>query len=138
MTVPSSHRSPKSDPDLPWSWSAQDSNTLLDHGGWRAMALAHAWYDGSEQDPPRRKSDYKLPHHKRIDGRLRVVLAGVRSAMNILAATRFQPQDYQVKLPAQEVRAVYEHLAIHLQQFDQEPPDILKGWSPSDGWPPAG
>lgn len=139
MAVPAPHRSPTADHGIVWDWSdhaPRYTDELIAHGGWDAMARAHAWYDGSEDDPPTRKVAYKLPHHRLIDGRLRVVLEGVRSAMNILAAARFQPGDYRVDLPADEVRAVYEHLATHLREFDEEPPAILRGWSPSDGWPP--
>lgn len=71
-----------------------------------------------------------------VDGRVRVVLGGVRAAMNILAATRFQPDDYRLDIPASDVSAVYEHLAVHREEFDQEPPAILDGWTPAQGWPP--
>jgi hypothetical protein len=37
-------------------------------------------------------------------------------------------------LPAEEVRAVYEHLAEHYRQFGRRRPQILKGWSPQQGW----
>lgn len=136
--MPPPHHSPTADADLPWDWSANSAgytDDLLEHRGWEAMVLAHAWNDGSG-DPATRKSAYKLPHHRLLDGRLRVVLNGVRAAMNILAATRFQPRDYQVHLPASEVEDVYRHLAVHLEEFDEEPPAILEGWSSAEGWPP--
>ncbi|MDP9022433.1 MAG: hypothetical protein M3N57_07015 [Actinomycetota bacterium] len=140
MTAPPPHETPRADRDLEWDWSSNATdytNELLDEGGWGSMAAAHAWSDTSDnEDPPQTKQAYKLPHHRVIDGQIRVVLEGVRSAMNILAATRFQPQDYRVDLPADEVAGVYEHLAAHLRQFDEDPPDILKGWSSDDGWPP--
>lgn len=138
MPVPEPHRSPKADANLPWDWSdhaPRYTDELIDHGGWEAMVTAHAWH-AAAGDPPTRKGDFKLPHHRVLEGRVRVVLEGVRSAMNILAATRFQPGDYQLKIPASEVREVYEHLAVHLEEFDEEPPAILDGWSAEDGWPP--
>jgi len=64
-----------------------------------------------------------------IDGRLKVVFAGVERAMNVFASTRFGGE-VAVKLPAGEVRAVYEHYG----QFGRRPPQILKGWSPQEGW----
>jgi hypothetical protein len=100
------------------------------------MALAHAWYKDTDGGLPRKKSAYKLPHHRLLDGKVRVVLLGVKAAVNILAATRFDPDRYRVNLPAEEVPAVYEHLAVHLRQFDERVPQILKGWSPDRGWPP--
>lgn len=141
MAVPDPHRSPKADRDLEWDWSgnaAAYSSELLERGGWRTLARAHAWHEttGDSTGPPQRKSAYKLPHHRVIGGRTRVVLKGVRSAMNILAATRFDPENYRIDLPAGEVADVYEHLAVHLEQFREEPPEIMKGWSASDGWPP--
>lgn len=137
MTVPEPHRSPKADPELEWDWSDHKpryTDEILASGGWPSMARAHAWYEGSD-GPPERKNGYKLPHHRVVDGRLRVVLEGVRSAMNILAAARFS-EDYRVDLPAGEVRDVYDHLAAHLRQFGEEPPAILRGWKADDGWPP--
>lgn len=140
MPVPEPHRSPTADPDLEWDWSSNQASytdELIEHGGWNAMVLAHAWHEDAD-GPPSRKNAYKLPHHRVIDGRVRVVLEGVRSAMNILAAARFQPEDYQVDLPAEEVPEVYRHLAVHLEEFAEEPPAILDGWTPRQGWPPAG
>ena len=139
MPVPNTHRSPRADPDLPWDWSdrrKEYTDQIIQTGGWDSMVRAHAWHEDGD-GAPERKNAYKLPHHRVIDGRLRVVLEGVRSAMNILAATRFS-DDYRVDLPADEVPDVYEHLAAHLRQFGEEPPAILRGWSPSDGWPPPG
>lgn len=137
MPVPEPHRSPKADRELGWDWGANRArytDEIIASGGWASMARAHAWYE-DDGSPSRRKNAYKLPHHRVLDGGLRVVLEGVRSAMNILAATRFS-DDYRVDLPAQEVPDVYEHLAAHLRQFGEGPPAILRGWSPSDGWPP--
>lgn len=141
MPAPQPHRSPTADEDLSWDWSnngARYTDELIDHGGWDAMATAHAWHEPGEDGPPERKNAYKLPHHRLIEGRVRVVVEGVRSAMNIIAATRFQPEDYQLDIPADDIPDVYRHLAVHLEEFDEEPPAILRGWTPDDGWPPAG
>lgn len=139
MPVPDAHRSPTADPELAWDWSSNApayTDELIRHGGWEAMVTAHGWHADADGGAPGRKKDYKLPHHQLVDGRIRVVLEGVRSAMNILAAVRFQPDDYRLDIPAEDVPDVYEHLAVHLQEFDEDPPDILDGWTPSDGWPP--
>lgn len=140
MPAPPPHRSPTAAEDVLWDWSSNGTrytNELIDHRGWEAMARAHAWHEPTENGPPRRKSAYKLPHHRLIDGRVRVVLEGVRSALNIIAATRFQPGDYDLHLPAEDIPDVYEHLAVHLEEFGEERPAILRGWSPQDGWPPT-
>ncbi|HXF37542.1 MAG TPA: hypothetical protein VNO17_10230 [Actinomycetota bacterium] len=122
--VPEPHRSPKAPEDRGWNWhgtaEADQTDALLEHGGWEAMATAHAWYDPEadpEHDPPREKGAYKLPHHELIDGELRVVWAGVRSAMQVLQGARGG-----VDLPEGDREAVYEHLAEHYRQFDREPP----------------
>ena len=135
MSVPKPHRSPKAPIETPWEWQrAQGTRQLLEHGGWEAMARAHAWHeDARAHELPRRKEAYKLPHHQVIDGRLRVVFAGVERAMNVLASTRFGG-DVAVKLPAEDVRAVYEHLAAHYRQFGRRPPRILRGWTAGRGW----
>lgn len=140
MPVPDPHRSPTADRAMAWDWADNApgyTDELISHGGWQAMATAHAWHAGSDDGPPERKKDYKLPHHRVLDGQIRVVLEGVRSAMNILAATRFQPDDYQLDIPAEDIPDVYEHLAVHLEEFGEKRPEILKGWSPQDGWPPT-
>lgn len=140
MPVPAPHRSPKADRELAWDWSddaPRYTDELITHGGWEAMVKAHAWHAAGAEDPPERKKDYKLPHHRLIDGRVRVVLEGVRSAMNVLAAVRFQPEDYRLDVPAEDVSDIYGHLAVHLEEFGERPPDILRGWTPDRGWPPA-
>ena len=123
---PEPHRSPKAPEDRAWDWhgtaEAEKTDALLQHGGWSAMATAHAWYDPDadpEHDPPREKGAYKLPHHELIDGELRVVWSGVRSAMQALRGARGG-----VDIPEEDRRAVYEHLAEHYRQFDREPPGL--------------
>ena len=89
------HTTPKASEDREWDWhgtaEARKGDALLDRGGWDAFAQAHAWYDPQqdrEHDPPPEKQAYKLPHHEVVDGRVRVVWAGVRSAMQVLAGAR--------------------------------------------------
>jgi hypothetical protein len=135
VPVPKPHRSPKAPEETPWNWNGpRRTKELLEHGGWEAMARAHAWYEKGpgEGSLPRKKSAYKLPNHQVIDGKPRVAFAGVESAMNVLASTRFGGE-VEVRLPADEVRAVYEHLAEHYRRFGRRPPRILRGWGPRKG-----
>ena len=118
------HRSPKADEDLQWNWhgTAEKDKTdeILEAGGWNLLADAHAWYDPTteaEHDPPHEKGAYKLPHHELVDGRLRVVWNGVRSAMQVLLGARGG-----VDIPDSDRKSVYRHLARHYQEFDKEPP----------------
>ena len=123
--VPEPHRSPKAPEDRPWDWhgaaESKKADAILDSGGWALFADAHAWYDPKEddegRDPPHEKQAYKLPHHEIVDGRLRVVWHGVRSAMQVLLGSRGG-----VDIPDADRNKVYEHLAEHDREFGREPP----------------
>lgn len=39
-------------------------------------------------------------------------------------------------IPAEDIPDVYGHLTVHFEEFDEQPPGILRGWTPRDGWPP--
>jgi hypothetical protein len=91
MAVPRPHTGPTADRDREWNWGqnkADETDALLDKGGWPLMVEAHAWYDDTDGDPPEKKSAYKLPHHELIDGQLQVVWSGVTAAMNVVAGGR--------------------------------------------------
>lgn len=123
--VPEPHASPKAPEDRAWDWhgtaEADKSDAILEAGGWELLASAHAWYDPSADDeghdPPYEKGAYKLPHHEIVDGRLRVVWNGVRSAMGVLRGARGG-----VDIPEGDRKDVYLHLAKHYEEFDREPP----------------
>jgi hypothetical protein len=122
--VPEPHASPKAPEDRAWDWhgtaEADKSDAILDSGGWTLLADAHAWYDPDEddgRDPPQEKQAYRLPHHELVDGRLRVVWHGVRSAMQVLLGSRGG-----VNIPESDRNKVYEHLAEHYSEFDREAP----------------
>lgn len=122
MTAPEPHSSPTAERDRDWKWDGTDKlDRIIEERGWEAVARAHAWYDedAGEDDPPRRKTAYKLPHHELVDGRLRVVWEGVHRAMNIMTGGRGG-----VDLPADEVEAVHGHLGRHYEEFDEEPPRL--------------
>jgi len=106
--------------ELAWHGGADKGDAIIERGGWDAFAKAHAWYDpaeDAEHDPPQEKQAYKLPHHEVVDGRVRVVWAGVRSAMQVLAGARGG-----VDLPEGDREGVYRHLREHYEEFDREPP----------------
>jgi hypothetical protein len=125
--VPEPHRSPKAPEDRPWSWhgtaEADKGDAILERGGWEAFARTHAWYDPSadpeDNDPPREKQAYKLPHHELTDGEVRVVWHGVRSAMQVLMGARGG-----VDIPESDRKDVYRHLEEHYREFGKEPPDF--------------
>jgi hypothetical protein len=123
-TVIEPHTTPKAPMDREWDWHGtrekDKSDELIQVGGWDALANAHAWYDPNadpEHDPPHEKQAYKLPHHEELGGRVRVVWAGVRSAMQVLGGARGG-----VDIPRSDVKDVYRHLAKHYEEFDKQPP----------------
>ena len=124
-TVPEPHSSPKAPENREWEWHApaesRKTDEILESGGWDLLAEAHAWYDPSADekgnDPPHERGAYKLPHHEILDGRLRVVWNGVRSAMQVLMGARGG-----VDIPDGDRKDVYMHLVRHYQEFDREPP----------------
>ena len=66
MAVPEPHGGPTADKDRDWNWSelgAKQVDAMLDKGGWKEVARAHAWYDDADGDPPEKKGAYKLPQH---------------------------------------------------------------------------
>lgn len=121
--VPAPHKSPIADRDREWQWDGTDKlDTMIETGGWDLVANAHAWHDpreDPEHDPPQEKGVYKLPHHELIDGRLHVVWRGVVAAMTVVNGARGG-----VDIPDSDRRKVYEHLAEHYREFDEEPPEL--------------
>ena len=120
-TVNAAHRSPTAERDREWQWDGTDKMDELIERGWETVANAHAWYDSAadpEHDPPREKGAYKLPHHELIDGRLQVVWRGVVAAMTVVNGARGG-----VDIPDSDRRKVYDHLAAHYAEFDEEPPE---------------
>lgn len=68
-----------------------------------------------------KKSDYKLPHHT-AEG-YKTVWKGVAAAMAAVLGARGG-----VDVPADDRKGVYNHLAKHYEEFDKEPPDMMKGF----------
>jgi hypothetical protein len=120
-TVSAPHRSPTAPKERDWDWSGTSKlDRIQEHGGWPAVANAHAWHDPNEDpehDPPQEKGAYKLPHHELIDSELRVVWRGVVAAMTVVNGARGG-----VDIPDTDRRKVYDHLARHYEEFDEEPP----------------
>jgi hypothetical protein len=117
------HRSPTAPKDRDWDWDGTDKmDQLIDEGGWDQVANAHAWWDPNEDrehDPPQEKGAYKLPHHELIDGRLQVVYRGVIAAITVVNGARGG-----VNIPDRDLHKVYDHLAEHYREFDEEPPEF--------------
>jgi hypothetical protein len=123
MTVsPTTHRSPTARRDREWNWDGTDKMDRLIERGWGTVVRAHAWHDPHEDpqhDPPQEKGAYKLPHHELIGGELQVVWRGVVAAMTVVNGARGG-----VNIPESQRRQVYDHLAAHYREFDEEPPEF--------------
>lgn len=117
-----SHETAKADKDRGWDgdeavmrlrrWAGGPEKEGVD---WARYAKGFAWVD------PEHRGDYagyKLPHHDVVEGELVVVWRGVAAAMAALLGARGG-----VDIPAGDRRAVYEHLAGHYRQFEEEPPE---------------
>ena len=106
----------KADPGTSWDGPA----VMADCDGRDQLRKVCTWVD-PEGDPDA-KSSYKLPHHL-PNGE--VVLKGVQAAMGALLGARGG-----FAIPDSDRKAVYNHLAKHYAQFDDdngkpiEPPDF--------------
>lgn len=96
-----------------------------DEGDWDAGAevkkaevddlkIMCTWYDSENPDL---KSSYKLPHHRAENKN--TVWRGVTVAMAALLGARGG-----VDIPEADKKGVYNHLAKHYKEFDQEPPEF--------------
>lgn len=103
---------PLADKDMSWDGPMQVSMCE----GMDDLKAIHTWVD-SEGDPEV-KSSYKLPHHM-AEGNHATVWNGVRAAMGALMGARGG-----VRIPEEDRKAVYNHLAKHYKQFDEEPPEF--------------
>ncbi|MEM2122918.1 MAG: hypothetical protein QXE79_04695 [Candidatus Bathyarchaeia archaeon] len=117
-----SHETAKADKER--NWDSGEAATRLrrwaggpekDRVDWAKYMKGFAWVDPESSDD---YAGYKLPHHDIIDGELVVVWRGVAAAMAALLGARGG-----VDIPAGDRRAVYDHLARHYRQFEEEPPE---------------
>lgn len=101
-------RHPLAPRDTPWDGPREVAAADVDD-----LKVMCTWYD----PPGERKGDYKLPHHRQSDKY--TVWRGVTAAMAALLGARGG-----VDIPASDRRGVYNHLARHYRDFDEEPPEF--------------
>jgi HK97 family phage prohead protease len=107
--------------DKDWDASKVQEEVWADGNNLANYKAIHAWYDAENADL---KGSYKLPHH---DTDLKANWRGVTTAMAALLGARGG-----VDIPDDEKKAVYNHLAKHYAEFDEEPPEFaLKATKPS-------
>jgi len=78
------------------------------------LKLMSTWYDSESPDV---KGSYKLPHHRAADKH--TVWRGTAAAMGVLLGARGG-----VAIPDGDRKGVYNHLAKHYKEFDEEPPEF--------------
>ena len=103
---------PLADPDEPWDGPAEVREADVED-----LKIMCTWYDSEKPDI---KSSYKLPHHNhKAKGQHACVWRGVAAAMAALLGARGG-----VKIPDEDRKGVYNHLAKHYKDFDKEPPEF--------------
>lgn len=94
-----------------------DGSGTKDQMEWDNYIDGFTWHNEVETND---FTSYKLPHHDVVDGNFMTVFNGVVAAMEALNGERGG-----VEVPEDDRQKVWEHLADHYRQFDQEPP-VLK------------
>ena len=100
---------PKAPEDTPWDGPKETAKADV-----KDLKVMCAWYDSEKPDI---KQSYKFPHHRAGDHY--VVWNGVKAAMGSLFGARRKP-----KIPEEDRKGVYNHLAKHYKQFDKEVPEF--------------
>jgi len=106
---------PLADKGMAWDGPAQMGSDVSD------LKVICAWFDAEK---PEVKSSYKLPHH--LSEGYKTVWRGVVAAMGALLGARGG-----VKIPEEDKKSVYNHLAKHYKDFDEEPPE-MKDYTPEE------
>lgn len=101
-----------------WSFSTSDANSVLgdNKDDWKNYKRVHFWFDPDNQE---KKSGYKLPFAKKIDGTISAVWRGVSAAMAALLGARGG-----VDIPDDQRKAIYGKIKAYYKRFDKEPPEF--------------
>ena len=101
---------PIADRDMEWDGPAQIAAAEVDD-----LKVMAAWVDSEDAE---NKGAYKLPHHV-AGGDHALVWRGLTAAMGALLGARGG-----VDIPEDDRRSVYNHLARHYAEFDEDPPEF--------------
>lgn len=101
------------------AWASEDGSGDKEHMDWGKYAEGFAWVDINKADS---FSSYRFPHHTVVDGKLVAVWRGVTAAMADLLSSKG-------KIPEEDVRSVYLHLASHYGNLDLPAPDLDKEYN---------
>lgn len=100
---------PLADKETAWDGPKERAEANVDQ-----LKKMSTWFDSEDPDV---KSSYKLPHHQASG--LNTVLRGVNAAMAALLGARGG-----VDIPDGDKKRTYEHLASHIREFGNEPPEF--------------
>ena len=100
------------------NWASKDGSGEKTQMDWAKYRRGFAYYDAKN---PEDFGSYKLPHHRVIDGQLVVVWHGCASAMAVCNGAMGG-----VDVPEDERPGIYNHLAKHYAQFEEQPPELKK------------
>ncbi|MBN4061644.1 hypothetical protein JYU20_00420 [Bacteroidales bacterium AH-315-I05] len=101
--------------DYPWDGD-KEMDAAYAAEGVDGLFRMCAWYSIKYSE---NKNAYKLPHHAYANGKYLTVWRGVVAAMQSLLGTRGG-----AKIPKKERKEIYEHLAKHYREFDEQPPEF--------------
>ncbi len=110
---------PLAPPDTIWDWNTEAQNAILgdsDDPDWDSYMRAHLYYNPENLEV---KASYKLPIAYMMDGELHVVLHAVQAAMAALNGARGG-----VDIPADDKKAIYEHVSAYYSKFGKEAPPL--------------
>ena len=101
------------------SWSGTSNETRLGDADPATMRKAFAWVD--PDGDPDNKSSYKFIHHEVTkDGK--VGPANMRACISGISVLNGGRRG--AKIPKQDRKQIYDHLARHMRDADHEPPAL--------------
>lgn len=105
--------------DRAWDGSGNVAR-MKDDQDYEFYAEMYAWYAGEE---PSNKSSYKLPHHEVGDSG-NPGAANVRACVAAIAALNGARGG--VDIPDEDRESAYRHVATHMRDADEEPPELRR------------
>jgi len=110
--------------DTAWSFTAAEGNRVLGVGetdaDWNRYKSIHAWLDPAsdpDNNPPRKKAAYKLPHRKFHEGRIKTFFRGV-------VAAQVRLNQGALNVPDADRPKIHRHLGVHYNEFEREQPEL--------------
>jgi len=105
--------------DVPWEWDTTTADEVLGVGldNWRRYAMAHLYYDKDED--PEKKSTYKLPIARMLNGELMVIFKGCVAAIGALNGARGG-----IDISDEDREDCYKVLSQYYAKFGKDIPEL--------------